>query len=73
MTTTEQILAAALELPVEERDRLVDSLLASMDEDASPLTDEEREELDRRLDAYHRNPGAASSLEEVKARLLGAG
>jgi putative addiction module component (TIGR02574 family) len=73
MTTTEQILAAALDLPVEERDRLVDSLLASMDEDASPLTDEEREELDRRLDAYRRNPAAASPWEEVRARIFGAG
>jgi putative addiction module component (TIGR02574 family) len=71
MMTTEQILAAALDLPVEERDRLVDSLLASMDEEAGPLTDEQREELDRRLDAYHRNPDAALSLEEVKARLFG--
>lgn len=73
MTTTEQILAAALDLPAEERDRLVDSLLASLDEEASPLTDEEREELDHRLDAYHRNPAAASSWEEVKARIFGAG
>jgi putative addiction module component (TIGR02574 family) len=69
MTTMEQILAAALDLPVEERTRLVDSLLASLDEDASTLTDEERAALDRRLDAYHRDPAAGSSWEDVKARL----
>jgi putative addiction module component (TIGR02574 family) len=73
MTTTEQILAAALELSAEERDRLVDSLLVSLEQEASPLTAEERAELDRRLDAYRRDPAAASSWEDVKARLLGAG
>jgi putative addiction module component (TIGR02574 family) len=69
MKTPEQILEAALGLPVEERERLVTALLASMDEEAGPLTDEEGQELDRRLDAYHRDPEAASSLEEVIARL----
>jgi putative addiction module component (TIGR02574 family) len=73
VTTTEQILAAALELSAEERARLVDSLLASLDEEAGPLTDAEREELDRRLDAYHRDPEAGSSWEEVKARLFSGG
>jgi putative addiction module component (TIGR02574 family) len=69
MTTPEQILEAALGLPVEEREQLVTALLESLDEEAGPLTEEERQELDRRLDAYHRNPEAASSLEEVMARL----
>jgi putative addiction module component (TIGR02574 family) len=69
MATMEQILEAALGLPVEERERLVHALLESLDEEAGPLTDAERQELDRRLDSYHRDPEAASSLEEVIARL----
>jgi putative addiction module component (TIGR02574 family) len=51
------------------RERLVDALLESLDEEGRPLTDAERQELDRRLDAYHRDPAAGSSWEEVKARL----
>jgi putative addiction module component (TIGR02574 family) len=34
------------------------------------LTEEERQMLDRRLQAYHNNPAACSPWEEVKARLL---
>jgi hypothetical protein len=49
MTTTEQILAAALGLPAEERVRLVDALVQSLDDDDSPITEVEREVLDHRL------------------------
>ena len=37
--------------------------------DAVPLTQELKAELDRRLDAYHRNPGAGSPWAEVLERL----
>jgi putative addiction module component (TIGR02574 family) len=70
MTTTEQILAAALELPAEERARLIDARLQSLDGEIDPITEAVREELDRRLDAYHRDPAAGSTWPEVKARLL---
>lgn len=70
MTTTEQILTAALDLPAEERERLVDALLQSLDSEVGPITEAEREELDRRLDAYHRDPAAGSAWPDVKARLL---
>lgn len=70
MNTTEQILAAALDLPAEERARLVDALLQSLDNEASPITEAERQELDRRLDAYHRDPAAGSAWPDVKAGLL---
>ncbi len=43
MTTTEQILAAALGLPAEERVRLVDALVQSLDDDDSPVSEAERE------------------------------
>lgn len=48
-------------LPLDERIRLVEDLWDSIaaDQKALPLTQEQREELDRRLDAYERdgNPG----------------
>ena len=42
------------DLPVDERIRLVEELWDSIaaDQEALPLTDEQRAELDRRLDAY---------------------
>lgn len=42
------------DLPVEERIQLVEDLWDSIatDQQALPLTDEQRDELDRRLDAY---------------------
>lgn len=70
MTTTEQILAAALGLPAEERVRLVDALVESLDDDASAITEAQREVLDHRLEAYHRDPAAGSPWAEVKARLM---
>ena len=34
------------------------------------LTDAQREELDRRLEDYHRHPDEGSSWETVKSRIL---
>ncbi len=39
--------------------------------EAVPLTDAQREELDRRLDAYHKDPDAGSPWPEVRARISG--
>jgi putative addiction module component (TIGR02574 family) len=60
-----------LDLPVAERLLLVEDLwdsIAAVPE-AVELTIEQREELDLRLEAYHRNPDAGSPWDEVKARL----
>ena len=67
------LLAEILELPVEERVRIAQAIWDSVSElpDPYPLSDREREELDRRLDAYRRNPEAVSPWPEVKARILG--
>jgi putative addiction module component (TIGR02574 family) len=58
-------------LPVEQRVHLVEELWDSIaaDQGALALTDAQRRELDRRLDAYEadRNPGA--SLEGVLATI----
>ncbi len=62
-----------LALNVPERLKLVqaswDSIAAAPE--AMPVTETERNELDRRLDAYYREPDAGSPWSEVKARLLG--
>ncbi len=59
------------ELSVAERILLVQRIWDSIaeEEDAVPLTDAQRAELDRRLDAYANNPGGSMSWEEVVAEL----
>jgi len=61
-----------LKLSVAERLRLIESIWDSIaaEPDAFPLTDEVREELDRRLSDAEANPGVGRSWAEVKARLL---
>ncbi|MBT3199873.1 MAG: hypothetical protein HN350_08145 [Phycisphaerales bacterium] len=34
------------------------------------LTEDQKEELDRRLDAYHQNPDRGSSWETVRQRIM---
>jgi putative addiction module component (TIGR02574 family) len=46
-----------------------DSLAATPE--AVPITDAQKADLQRRLDAYKDNPKAGSPWEEVKARLQG--
>jgi len=63
--------ADLLKLPVAERILLVEDLwdsIAAVPE-ALPLTEAQREELDRRLEAYHRNPQDGSPWEEIKERV----
>ncbi len=58
-------------LSVADRLRLVQSLwdsIAAVPE-AVPLTEAEREELDRRLEAYYRHPKAGSPWKQVLKRL----
>ncbi len=61
-----------LELPVEERLKLVEALWESVAEcpEALELTVAQKEELDRRLAAYERDPGAGVPWAELKQRLL---
>lgn len=65
-------LAEILELPVIERVKLVQAIWDSVSElpEPYPLSDAEREKIDRRLEAYRRNPEAASPWPEVKERIL---
>jgi putative addiction module component (TIGR02574 family) len=63
-------LADILELSVSERILLVEDIWDSIAEspESISLTGSQREELERRLEAYHRDPEAGSPWEEVKAR-----
>lgn len=65
------LVAEILALPVEDRVRLVEAIWDSISAvpDALPLTEWQKEELDRRLDDLEKNPHAGSTLEEVFARL----
>lgn len=63
------------ELPVEERIKLVEELWDSIasDQKVLPLTDEQKVELDRRLDAYeadgNRGRLATESISEIRHKL----
>ena len=64
-------MADVLAMPVAERILFVedvwDSIAAAPE--SVPLTDGEREELDRRLETWRRDPSAGSPWSEVKARV----
>jgi putative addiction module component (TIGR02574 family) len=55
-----------------ERVQLVGEILDSLDADREPppLTEAQRQELDRRLAILEANPDGASAWEEVEARVL---
>ena len=64
-------LEEVLQLPVPERIRIVEAIWDSIvdDPDAIELSDEQKAELDRRLDDLEKNPGAGSSWVEVRDRI----
>jgi putative addiction module component (TIGR02574 family) len=64
-------LADILELDISERIQLVEDIWDSIAAfpNAVPLTDAQKEELDRRLSAYRANPEAGSPWDDVKKRI----
>lgn len=64
-------LTDVLELSVPERILLVEDIWDSISAvpEAVPLTDAQKEELERRLDAFHKNPAAGSPWDEVVLRV----
>ena len=63
--------ADILELSVSERIQMVEDIwdsIAAVPE-AVPLSEDQKSELDRRLQAYHQNPDAGSPWSEVKERI----
>jgi putative addiction module component (TIGR02574 family) len=71
MHMNQALVAEILALPVEERVRLVEAIWDSISAapEALPLTQWQREELDRRLAEFEADPEAGSTLEEVFARI----
>jgi putative addiction module component (TIGR02574 family) len=61
-----------LHLSVAERIQLVEDLWDSIaaESDALPLTEAQRQEIDRRLAEHDRDPRSAIPWEEVRARLF---
>ena len=64
--------AGILELSVTDRLRIVEDIWDSIAADAAelPLSDDLREELDRRLANYEKNPDEGVSFDELHDRLL---
>jgi putative addiction module component (TIGR02574 family) len=65
------VLKRALSLNVADRLQLIEELWDSLavTPEAIPVTDAQRKELARRRRAHARNPSAAKSWEEVRAKL----
>ncbi len=65
--------ANVLSLSVPERIQLVEDIWDTIAEvpEKVELTDEQKAELDRRLEAYHRNPDEGSPWEMVRERIRG--
>jgi putative addiction module component (TIGR02574 family) len=67
-------IADVLKLPVAQRIQLVEDIwdsIASIPE-AVPLTDAQRRELGRRMEAYRRDPRAGSPWPQVRKRIRAA-
>ena len=71
MGMKQELVAEILALPVAERVRLVEAIWDSISAvpDALPLTEWQKQELDRRLAEFEANPDEGSTLEEVFARI----
>ncbi len=67
----QELLAEMLSLPVEDRLDLVEAIWASISAipDALPLTDWQKEELDRRLAEMDADPQGGLTIEEVFAAI----
>ena len=66
-----ELVAEILALPVTERMRLVEAIWDSISAvpDALPLTQWQKDELDRRLAEFEADPDSGTTLEEVFARI----
>lgn len=66
-------LADVLRLPPEQRLQIVEAIWDSLAEtpETLPISDDLKQELDRRLAAYHADPSSARPWAEVKAEVFG--
>lgn len=69
--SADTLIQEARKLSAAERIRIAEELWDSVSEEQAefPLTNEQRDELDRRLADYENNPDAGSSWEDVRARI----
>ena len=60
------------ELSIEERILLIEEIWDSIEaeQEMLELTEEQKSELDRRLESYRKNPGESVTWESVKSRLM---
>jgi putative addiction module component (TIGR02574 family) len=60
------------EMPIDQRIQLVEDIWDSVADlpEAVQVPEWHKEELERRLDAYHANPNEGSPWDEVKKRIL---
>jgi putative addiction module component (TIGR02574 family) len=65
---TQEIIDRALELPVAEKARVVDELLASLNEPDEAIDALWRKEVEDRIEAYNSGKLRSVSLEEVLAK-----
>lgn len=65
--------ADALKLPIPERIQLVEDIwdTIALASDSIELTEKEKEIIDKRLDAYHKNPEMGSQWSNVYKRIAG--
>jgi putative addiction module component (TIGR02574 family) len=59
-----------LQLPPQERLKLVEVLWGSLDQDSVPMTEWQMRLLDERIEADDESPDTGSSWPEVKASIL---
>jgi putative addiction module component (TIGR02574 family) len=72
MLSYESLLADASRLPVADRIQLVEALWDTVpEESATPISAEQRAELNRRLDAYEANPEDVLTWNQVLEQLRG--
>jgi len=71
MGMKQELVAEILALPVAERVRLVEAIWDSISAvpEALPMTEWQKQELDRRLAEFEANPDEGATLEEVFARI----
>jgi putative addiction module component (TIGR02574 family) len=67
----QELMTEIMALPVAERLRLVEAIWDSVAaaQDALPVTQWQRDELDRRLIEFEADPQAGATIEEVLARI----
>jgi len=68
--TRSELVAELLKLDPEERRRAAEELWESVAEEDFALSEEQMQEIERRMEEHERDPSTAIPLDVVRARLL---